>query len=390
MAGERITSHPSQKTRWMGHPFCRGCRWKEPGHQQIRHLVVSGGWLGQDGQGYGVGGSGVVAEFQIETGFGWAGESEGVSDETLGDCGGGGEVGVGGDGVNEVETGAGDGAGLCGVSGAVEVFEGGESDEGDQREPVAGGAVGHDGAEAEGAEGGGSKGPEGVEGGEEGVVVLQNEAAGGDAEGGVEALVSVGDLDGCVAGEGLGGFEREGELLVGGKVILVGEVDGVSFGLVDALAEQSDAGARRGDGDRQGEGAAVFEGDLRGEVFAGMELGWVEVIRKGELEVFFGCGVGVCRRWSEGEVVEDELLDLVEAGAGELGGDVSGVVGEGVQLGGLGVVGEADGVGLGDAVLLDGEVESARVVRRQGEGDVDGVGFVGSGLEGLLPGGAEG
>ncbi len=162
---------------------------------------------------------------------------------------------------------------------------------------------------------------------------------------------------------------------------------------IDGLAEQGDGGAGRGDGDGQGEGAAVFEGDLGGEVFAGMELGRVEVIAEGErLKVLFGCGsvVGVCGRWGEGEVVEDELLDLVEAGAGELGGGVSGVVGEGVELGGLGVVGEADGVGLVNAVLLDGEVEGAGVVRGQGEGDVDGVGLVGGGLEGLLLGGAEG
>jgi len=59
------------------------------------------------------------------------------------------------------------------------------------------------------------------------------------------------------------------------------------------------------------------------------------------------------------------------------------VVGEPVELGWLGVVGEADGVGLVKAVLLDGEVESAGIVRGQREGDVDGVGFVGGGLEGL-------
>jgi hypothetical protein len=89
-------------------------------------------------------------------------------------------------------------------------------------------------------------------------------------------------------------------------------------------------------------------------------------------------------------VVENELLDLVEAGASQLGGSVAGVIGEPVELGGLGVVGEADGVGLLNAVLLDGEVESAGIVRGQGEGDVDGVGFVRGGLEGLLFGAAEG
>jgi hypothetical protein len=36
-------------------------------------LVVGEGWLGEDGQGYCVGGGGVVAEFQVEAGFGGAG-----------------------------------------------------------------------------------------------------------------------------------------------------------------------------------------------------------------------------------------------------------------------------------------------------------------------------
>ena len=55
--------------------------------------------------------------------------------------------------------------------------------------------------------------------------VLQDEGAGGDAEGGVEALVGVGDLDGRCVGRAVR-FKGEGELLVDGKVILVGQVDG--------------------------------------------------------------------------------------------------------------------------------------------------------------------
>ena len=258
-------------------------------------------WLrrrGEDGEGDGVGGGGVVAELEVEAGFWWAREGEGVADEALGDRGGVGKVGVGGDGIDEVKVRAGDGAGLGGVGGAVQVFERGQADEGGEREPVAGGAVGHDGAQAKRTEGGGAEGFEGIEGGEKSVVVLQDEAAGGDAERGVKALVGVGDFNGAGAREGLAGFEREGELLIDGEVILIGEVDGIWFGLVDALAEQSDGGARRGDGDGQGEGAAVFERDLRGEVFAGVELGRVEVRREGELKVFSAAaldsaGVGV-------------------------------------------------------------------------------------------------
>ena len=106
------------------------------------------GLLGEDGQGDGVGGRGVVAELQVEAGFRGAGEREGATDEALGDSDGDGEVGVGRDGVDQVETGAGDGAGLSDVRGAVQVLEGGEADERGEGEPVAGGAVRGYGAEA--------------------------------------------------------------------------------------------------------------------------------------------------------------------------------------------------------------------------------------------------
>ena len=76
-------------------------------------------------------------------------------------------VRIGGDGVYEIEAGAGDGAGLGGVGRAVQVCEGWEADESDEGEPVAGGSVGGDGAQAQGAEGGGAEGFEGIKGGEE-------------------------------------------------------------------------------------------------------------------------------------------------------------------------------------------------------------------------------
>ncbi len=198
------------------------------------------GLLGEDREGYGVGGGGVVAELEEEAGLWRAWEGEGVADEAFGDGGGVGEGGVGCDGVDEVEAGAGDGAGLGGVRGAVQVSEGGKADEGDQRQPVAGGAVGRYGPHAQGAKGGGAEGFERVEGGEEGVGVLQDEAAGLDGEGGVEGLVGVGDLELAGAREGRDGFEREGELLVGGEVVLICKMDGGVFRLADALAEKRD------------------------------------------------------------------------------------------------------------------------------------------------------
>jgi len=116
------------------------------------------GGLGKDGEGDGVGCGGVVAEAKVEAGFGGAGQREGVSHEALGDGGGVGEGGVGGDGVDQVEAGARDGAGLSDVRRAVEVFEGGKADEGDEWEPVAGGSVRGNGTQAKGAEGGGAEG----------------------------------------------------------------------------------------------------------------------------------------------------------------------------------------------------------------------------------------
>ena len=104
--------------------------------------------------------------------------------------------------------------------------------------------------------------------------------------------------------------------------------------LVDALAEQGDGGAGGGDGDGQGEGAAVLEGEPGGEVFARAEFGAWVVGGQREAKVVFGLRVrdGFAVSWfegagrgGEGEVVEDELLDLIEAGAGKLSGGVAGV-----------------------------------------------------------------
>ncbi len=71
-----------------------------------------------------------------------------------------------------------------------------------------------------------------------------------------------------VRGKGVGELEGEGELLVDGEVVVVGEMDGGVGGLADALAEEGDGGTRRGDGDGEGEGAAVFEGEVGGELVA--------------------------------------------------------------------------------------------------------------------------
>ena len=97
-------------------------------------------------------------------------------------------------------------------------------------------------------------------------------------------------------------------------------------------------------------------------------------------------GSGRCRvlvgwsvewRGSEGEIVDGELLDLIEAGAGEIGGGVAGVEFECVETGGFGVSFGRDGIGFVVAELLDGEVEGAGIDGFEGYGDVDGSGFIG-------------
>ncbi len=162
--------------------------------------------------------------------------------------------------------------------------------------------------------------------------------------------------------------------------------------MADALAEEGDGGARGSDGDGEEEGAAVFEGEAGGEGVAYAELGCLTVGREGEAEVGVwvewrgggGGGVLVGGRagWcgGEGEVVDGELLDLVEAVAGEVDGGVAGVELEGDEAGGFGVGLGGDGVGLGGAVLVDGEVEGAGVEGFEGDGDGDDVGFADGGL----------
>jgi len=60
------------------------------------------------------------------------------------------------------------------------------------------------------------------------------------------------------------------------------------------------------------------------------------------------------------------------------------VIGKAIESGGLGVVGEADGVDFGDTELMDGKMKRTGVVRRQGEGDVDSVDPVSCVLESLI------
>jgi len=130
---------------------------------------------------------------------------------------------------------------------------------------------------------------------------------------------------------------------------------------------------------------------LGGELVAGVEGRGVGAEGEGEADGFFGCGFA----WGDGvrgedELVEGELLDLIEAGAGEDGGGVSGVEGEGGECGRLGEGFGGNGVGLGLAELPDDEVGVAGGQGLERDFEVDVVGLVGLLPLGVALGAAEG
>ena len=92
--------------------------------------MVGEGLLGEDGEGDGVGRGGIVAEAEVEAGLGWAGSERVVPTKPSVTVVGVVKLGVGGDGVYEVEAGARDGAGQGGVRGQWRSFEGGEANRG--------------------------------------------------------------------------------------------------------------------------------------------------------------------------------------------------------------------------------------------------------------------
>ncbi len=180
------------------------------------------------------------------------------------------------------------------------------------------------------------------------------------------------------------------------RKVVGGEADGGVLGLVDALAEQGDDGARLADGDGHGEDAAVLEGDVGGDPLAGAEFGaggfgieghgedvvTVRVLIDGG---FGGGAVGMAGRLrvrgGEEDALEFELLDQIEAGSFEVRGGIAGVEDEVLELRRFGEGLGGDGLRGGAAVLLDLEVDGVGhgLLQRQGEGDL--VGAVG-----LLPG----
>ena len=85
-----------------------------------------------------------------------------------------------------------------------------------------------------------------------------------------------------VRGKGVGGLEREGELLVGRQIVLIGELDGRVFRRVRPLVEENDGGPGAADGDGEGEGSAVVEQRTGGEAVSCVKLRRVAVGRKGE------------------------------------------------------------------------------------------------------------
>ena len=77
----------------------------------------------------GVDRTGVVAEVEEDGCGGWVGQRECAARETVGNRDGVCERWIDGDGLNEKEIGAGEGAGLCGVRWALQLSDLGEPDE---------------------------------------------------------------------------------------------------------------------------------------------------------------------------------------------------------------------------------------------------------------------
>ena len=91
-----------------------------------------------------------------------------------------------------------------------------------------------DGAHAQGTEGAGAEGAQGIEGGDDGVGVLEEQAArGGEGQDGAERSVKGFDLDLTIAGEAVRTLEREREEGREGKIVLIGQVDIRGFGVRD-------------------------------------------------------------------------------------------------------------------------------------------------------------
>jgi len=110
---------------------------------------------------------------------------------------------------------------------------------------------GVDSAEMEWAEGAGAEGTEGVERGDDGVGILEQQAAGGgEREDGAEGAVEGFDLYLAIAGEGCGALEGEGEALREREVVGVGQRDGLAGSGLNAFAQDGENGARQRNYDR--------------------------------------------------------------------------------------------------------------------------------------------
>jgi hypothetical protein len=251
---------------------------------------------------------------------------------------------------------------------------------------LAGVGTGIDRAEVQRSEGAGAEGAQRVERRDEGVGVLQEQAAGGgEREDGAQSAVEGFDLYLTVAREDGGALEREGEARGERQVVGVGEGDVVARRGVLRLAEQRDDGPRRGDGDGQREHAAIVQSDLRGEAVVDVDGGCgggggEREAQRGGVRFAVARGLG-----REDEVAEGELVDLVEARSGEEQGAVAGVEFDGGDVGGLGEGARGELVGAGLVVLLDGEMEVAGgevVLLRQGEREPIRVVVIGVGLKG--------
>ena len=328
-----------------------------------RLLFARRGRVQLDGKSDLVRGGRVVAELEIEGRCGavqrrpWHGQRR--FDEAFRHGGRGGEAGVRGYSVDQIEGRTFKCAGSRRDSGAVELRKRWQTHDGGQRKPLAGSAGGVDRAHVERSEGRRPKGLQRVKGGEDGVGILQDERPGGDRQRGLERVVQARDLDFFGPRKGCTGFQEKEQLVAERQVSAGGDLDRRGRGRAaeggNTARKIADRGPR-GKHDRGNvEGPAILKVRLGGEFLVGLEVEGFGVCRHGKVESARLRGWG--RR--EGKIAHGEGLDLVEAGAGEGGGGVAGVKLERLDAGRFGEGAGAQLVGLAAAELLDGEMDGA-------------------------------
>src|SRR5215471_6612397 len=103
--------------------------------------------------------------------------------------------------------------------------------------------------------------------------VLEDQRAVRHGQEGVERIVRVCDLDLALARKRSSRPQREGELLVDGKIVWIGQTDWGVFSLADVLAQKGDCRSSRSDSGGEVERAAITKRDMRDQFVTRAEFG---------------------------------------------------------------------------------------------------------------------